>query len=115
MRFFAIRHKPSGHLLPLVWGTRGGRGFTCVEPADPTVCPPRLFTRQQDAKCALSWWLRGETRVTMSRSYSGVFGEADDSEDWSTNRRPERKSDEMEVVGIRLSISPIVLNEKIHG
>lgn len=110
MRYFAIKHKPSGNLLPLVFGTRGGRGFTCVEPADPRVCPPRLFTRQQDAKCALTWWLKGEARVSRGRDYEGEF-----SEDWSTTRRPERKSDEMEIVGIRLSISPIVLNEKIHG
>lgn len=94
MKFFAIRHKPSGGFLPQSDRSRRG-GFTHTVPT--TYLPPRLFASMGAAKAALTWWLKGETSVHISRSYEGEY-----DEDWSTSPRPDRRTEEMEVVPVTL-------------
>ena len=54
MKVWAIKRPSDGFFMPEVSG-RGG--YTYTEPAN---LPPRLFRRAQDAKTALTYWLRGE-------------------------------------------------------
>ncbi len=58
MKYFAIRQKKTGFFLPQSDRTVRA-GHTHMEPRHPEAVPPRLFTREQDAKCALTWWLKG--------------------------------------------------------
>lgn len=108
---WAIRHKPTGRFLPQSSSKR--HGYTHDEPAimeDSNICP-RLFGRVQDAKTALTWWLKGETMGKwVGGSYLNVFGEHDDDFDfeWSTQAREDRKAEDMEVVEIMLGVSDVV-------
>jgi len=86
--YYAIKHKPSGGFLPQ--GLRN-RGFTHNEPS--THDPPRLFTNTKGAKCALTWWLKGET----------IQEWAYDDYEIMTSRKENRKSEEMEIVEILVS------------
>lgn len=97
--FYAIKHLPSGRYLPPGLG-HGGRGFTHVEPENPAVYPPRLFLRKQDAKTALSWWLKGKT--TVSRASYSTFDGSEIDEDWHTEPKPDRIADAMAVVQIKM-------------
>ncbi len=58
MKYFAIRQKKTGFFLPQSDRTVRA-GHTHSEPTDPKKLPPRLFTREGPAKCALTWWLKG--------------------------------------------------------
>jgi len=93
---YAIRHKPTGHFLPQ---SKRRRGFTNDEP-----CPyplPRLFVREQDAKVALTWWLRG---ITEAEGH-GPFDGPDFDDGLTTTPVPGRKAEDMEIV-------PMVLSER---
>lgn len=104
---WAIRHKPTGRFMPLSNNKR--HGYTHDEPGimeDSNLCP-RLFGREQDAKTALTWWLKGETTGRWTGgSYLNVFGEADDDYgfEWDTSFVVDRKAGEMEVVQISLKV-----------
>ena len=96
-RRWVIRHKPTGHVMPQ--SSRKKHGYTHDEPVplESHHCP-RLFAREQDAKTALTWWLKGETSVRYSGDY---YGEID--EDWHTEPVVERKAEDFEVVPMELS------------
>ncbi len=104
---WAIRHKPTGKFLPQSNNKR--HGYTHDEPGiveSGNRCP-RLFGREQDAKTALTWWLKGETSGGwVGGPYTNVFGEADDDFDfeWSTRVVVDRNAGEMEVVRISLKV-----------
>ena len=98
---FAIRHKPTGWLMPRGNG-RGGRGGTFQTP-EPISERTRLFATEGGAKAALRWWLAGEAHVVYVNS--DCFEEAAD-EDWRTVRKPERVADDMEIVPMILSPGP---------
>jgi hypothetical protein len=68
MNYFAIMEKETGFFLPMGRGS-GGRGFTAVDFVSPLIQPPRMFIRVQDAKTALSWWLKG--RVSCQQGIDG--------------------------------------------
>lgn len=102
MMFFAIRHKPTGGFMPQAATRRGG--FTHDEPS--VHFPPRMFTREQDAKCALTWWLKGVTSVTAG--YNGWDGDYD--EQWDTKMptvdsewMAERTAEDFEVVKVEIT------------
>lgn len=62
MKFYAIRHKPTGFLMPNANGSRGsGSGFTWIEPDEWGT--PRLFTTVGDASRAATWWAKGQAYV----------------------------------------------------
>jgi hypothetical protein len=94
MRYFIIRHKPTGFALPFV-----GRGATHMEPQDPTVWPPRLFAKEGAAKTALTWWLKGRTSVTYT---CGDGWEVEADEHWHTEPVEDRRAEGMEVVLVHL-------------
>ncbi len=104
---WAIRHKPTGRFLPQSNNKR--HGYTHDEPdimEDSNRCP-RLFGREQDAKTALTWWLKGETTGRwVGGMYANVFGEADDDVDfeWDTQAVVDRKAEDMEVVQVNLEV-----------
>lgn len=97
--YWIIQEKSTGRFLPFT-----GRGFTGVE---PTGFPhsPRMFSREQDAKTALTWWLKGITTVTR-RSYQDPWnGDYDYDEDWHTQPVPERQRENFEIVPVELRIA----------
>lgn len=96
MILWAIQHAPSGGFLPNPRG-RGGRGGTHVEPT--TAEPPRLFTAEQYAKSALTYWLAGCINVIYHEDY---FGEVD--EHWTQTPVPGRRAEDMRIVAIRLEV-----------
>lgn len=97
---WAIIHLPTGKFLPQ--SSRKRQGYTHDEPVpmeDSNGCP-RLFGREQDAKTALTWWLKGETTVTMSR-YQSMDGVEYD-EEWNTAPRADRKAEDFTVVKLEI-------------
>lgn len=99
MKMYAIRHKPTGHFLPIPKGRRGSR----VEPTPD--CIPRLFQQERHAKGYLTVWLQGIVSVTR-RGYDW-----DEDEDWHVVPQSHRKRDDMEIVAIKLT--PIDDNQKV--
>lgn len=98
--YYAIRHKPSGRLLPgLPNGNRAGG--TWVELSDET--PPRLFRKGQYAASALTHWLQGKKTVRYGRSGDWWFGE-DDSRYENVEPAPDRKREDMEIVRVRVEV-----------
>jgi hypothetical protein len=91
--FLAIRHKPSGGLLPNV----RGYGFTRVDPS--TSEPPRLFVRMASAKQALNYWLQGE-------HFEAIDSDSDFGNQITLHcrRRPDRKESEMEIVEVEIVV-----------
>lgn len=110
MRYFAIRHKPTGNYMPQSDRTIRA-GFTHHEPRHPEAAAPRLFTREQDAKVALTWWLKGVTTADRISHGTNVFGEYDDwggdfhtrlvtDEDAERYAMVPRRAEDMEVVPV---------------
>lgn len=59
MKVFAIRHKPTGKLMPVPTG-KNGSGSSYWEPAEQAEgLMPRLFPLRRSAAGALTQWLRG--------------------------------------------------------
>lgn len=98
--FYAIQ-RDDGAFLPQM---KRRKGFTSTEPVDMEERPPRLFMREQDAKTALTWWLRGATHVSLGRPNS-IFGDEDWVEDWDTTEIPDRKAAGMKVVHVRVEVA----------
>ena len=80
---WAIRHIPTGGYLPEV-GPR--MGYTGTEPVlmEKGAFSPRLFSAEQYAKAALTWWLKGITTRTYYRGYTDRYGDWDADEKWET-------------------------------
>ena len=90
--FLAIRHRPSGGLLPNV----RGYGFTRTEPSLSD--PPRLFRSQPAAMQALRYWLAGEHfEVDSDSDFGGTIT-------LHCKRRPDRRPEDMEMVEIEIVI-----------
>lgn len=108
MIVFAIRHKPSGRLMPAVKG-RGSSslnfhrdGFEQEFARHKLRKEPRIFCLRIGAQRALAAWLKGEWVQRESRS--GLYGEEYDVYTEPPNEPPEdRKAGEMEIVKFRLS------------
>ena len=102
---WAIRHKPTGFMLPNPKG-HSGRGGSFVDPQDPKEIHPRLFISQLAAKRALIAWLRGK--------HEGEW-EHDCGDEWGPTYKycvgyvvipvPSRKAEDMEVIEIKLVTS----------
>ena len=91
--YYAIKHVPSGALLPLP--PELSHGFTRVEPSDKGV--PRLFLSEVTAQRALGQWLRGA--VTLR-----TYGTGEDYEtEFSVEQKPARKPEDMLVVAVRVT------------
>ena len=102
---WAIRHKPTGFMLPNPKG-HSGRGGSFVDPQDPKEIHPRLFISQLAAKRALIAWLRGkhegdydfEYNEWNCKSYRVCVG-------YVVVPVPSRKAEDMEVIEIKLVTS----------
>ena len=91
--FLAIRHRPSGGLLPNV----RGYGFTRVEPS--ITDPPRLFSSKGPAQQALNYWVQGE--FTEKPDYDSDFGS---QLTLHCRKRPDRRAEEMEIVEVEIVV-----------
>jgi len=99
MEFWIIRRKDNGAFLPEIQGMRAG--YTSTEPQESGV--PRLFTTKAGAARALTWWLKGSTRVWRGQSTNpDSWGEYE--EDWSTEVEEHRKAEDMEVIPVLLKL-----------
>lgn len=96
-QYWMIRKKETKEFLP----SNDNRGFTKVE---PTTFPhsPRLFSRKQDAKTSLTWWLKGITSVSRNTTRDPWNGDYDCDESWHLEKIPERKREDYEIIGIEL-------------
>jgi len=90
MKFYAIRHKPTGKFLPAARRQRN----TMQEPSHHK--PPRLFNKRGHATLALNWWLAGKTITTYDTDGAPI--------DTYTTPVPSRKKEEMEVVEVCLVV-----------
>lgn len=108
MKLFAIRHKPSGRLMPSI----RGRGFTALNfhqdgfesefARHKLRKEPRFFISEICAKRALGAWLKGEWKQQTSRS--GIYGDEVDVYTVLPDNAPaDRKPEDMEVVPFRLT------------
>ena len=94
--YFAIRHIPTGRLLPNPRG-RGGRGGTFTEFDDEGV--PRLFEKRTSAEQALRWWLGGKVVVGQTQDFEGYV-----DEDWRIVPQKHRKAEECDIVSVRMEV-----------
>lgn len=103
---WAIRHKPTGFMLPNPKG-RSGRGGSFVDPQDPKETHPRLFFTQLAAKRALIAWLRGKHEGNYEMEYDEWSGKGYQiCIGYVVVPIPNRKAEEMEVIEIQLRPFP---------
>lgn len=103
IKFWLIRHKPTGGYLPEPTG-RMGRGGSHVEPVmhTDTATEPRLFHTERAAKIALGTWLKGKY-VAKRGSYAGGPDFIEEYyEDVEIVGVPSRKREEMEIISADL-------------
>ena len=102
---WAIRHKPTGFMLPNPKG-HSGRGGSFVDPQDPKEIHPRLFTSQLAAKRALIAWLRGKHEGAYDFEYSDYDNKSYQvCVGYVVVPVPSRKAEDMEVVEIEMRVS----------
>ena len=93
--YFIIRHNPTGYFMP---ATQRKRGYTHDEPTSSTIAAPRLFRREQDAKCALTHWLNG--KYTVTSHYNDWNDEYE--EDHNIDPVQARHKEEMSIISVYL-------------
>ena len=102
---WAIRHKPTGFMLPNPKG-HSGRGGSFVDPQDPKEIHPRLFITQLAAKRALIAWLRGKHEGAYDFEYSDYDNKSYQvCVGYVVVPVPSRKAEDMEVVEIEMRVS----------
>ena len=102
---WAIRHKPTGFMLPNPKG-HNGRGGSFVDPQDPKEIHPRLFITQLAAKRALIAWLRGKHEGAYDFEYSDYDNKSYQvCVGYVVVPVPSRKAEDMEVVEIEMRVS----------
>ncbi len=104
IKFWLIRHKPTGGYLPEPAG-RMGRGGSHVEPVLHTEDPattPRIFSSERAAKNALVAWLRGKYVAKRGRYAGGPDSIEEYYEDVEIVGVPSRKREEMEIISADL-------------
>ena len=102
---WAIRHKPTGFMLPNPKG-HSGRGGSFVDPQDPKEIHPRLFITQLAAKRALIAWLRGKHEGAYDFEYSDYDNKSYQvCVGYVVVPVPSRKAKDMEVVEIEMRVS----------
>lgn len=104
MRFFLIRHKPSGGYLPAPSG-RNGKGTTFMKPqviwprVEGAGCiVPLMCNTNRQAKNVLAQWCQGKH---MANRYGGA-----DDESVEITIKPDgtRNKDDMEIVKVEFNI-----------
>lgn len=96
--FYAVRHRPTGGLLPARTSQarmNGPRGYTNDEPS--TTLPPRLHATAGAARRALKWWLKGPLHREIIRT--GSWDGVDDYERVVAGKH-NRAADDMDIVEV---------------
>lgn len=97
---YAIRHKPSGHFLPMKF-VKDPR-YTHTEPAQN--CIPRIFNSKRSAKSFLDKWLKGKWQEFE------YYSEVDKSEvdfchyGLGVEQSSSRRREDMEIVRMSLVV-----------
>lgn len=101
---WAIKHLPSGQIMPLLMR---GHGYSYWEPALVAYKsqPPRLFASRGGAQRAANAWIMGEWSMTWHRR--GTSAEADDHFNVGVRAKPERKKEDLEVVAALVSFASL--------
>lgn len=98
MKFYFIRHKPTGHYIPRPEG-RNGRGGSHLEPI-PDTDKARIFLSERAAKSFLGQWLQG--KFVADRGYGaghpGNDWDPDYYEDITVIPQPHRIREDMEII-----------------
>lgn len=103
---YAIRQKSTGYYIPISQ-LNNPRGATSVEPVSKdSGSNIRLFTRLEDAKRSLTYWLKGKIRYSIDYN-----DEWEELESWVVEPANKRKSNHMEIVEVKI-IQTRVVNEK---
>lgn len=103
--YYGIRYKPTGAFMPQ--GNRKNRGYTGDSPSQLDVSPPRLFSKQGAARCALTWYLKGVTEVVQEAYSSLEVMSPEYDEVWNTFKPSDddvRKPEDYEVVPVRIVV-----------
>lgn len=109
-RFYAIRHKPTGHFLPQPKG-KNGSGGSWVEPTDPKEEIPRLLVSERSAKGVLNAWLQGTFKASWDTDWDSGHRYVDDIK---IQKKPNRIREDMEIVVIHLSVEDSQSEKPIH-
>lgn len=89
MIVFAIRHIPTGKLMPVRKTGRGGGTHVSFDDK----APPRLFLEKRHAKFCLNWWVGG--KATQTYDDEGPLG-------INVVPQPDRKVEDLEIIPIYL-------------
>lgn len=100
IKFYAIRHKPTGHFLPQPKG-KNGTGGSWVEPSDPKEVIPRLMVSERSAKGVLNAWLQGTFKASWDTDWDSGHRYVDDIK---IQKKPDRIPEDMEIVVVTLQI-----------
>lgn len=98
MKFYAIRHKPTGTILNINW-TKGASYWDPIS-IEIDAIPPRLFTTLRAAQNFINSWLRGTVKQHYDDENGGSYLEI--------TPVPTRKRDDLEIIPVELALmSPI--------
>ena len=84
LRLYAIRHIPTGALMPSAMFRQSARGFSWWEPTNHAGlggvpgCVPRFFFSRGAAALALSYWLKGP-HIPHRKEFSGAWDDPPES------------------------------------
>ena len=94
---YAIRHIPTGKLMPVTRHARGSSYWTPDKVTPQGV--PRLFPTRRGATNAMTAWLQGEW-VPVWDQEDGCIGAVPE-------KRPERKKGDVEVISLMVVSTPV--------
>lgn len=97
--WYVIKHIPTGKIIPCASG-KMERGGSWVEPEDPKVALPKVFSEKRYAKGWLTSWLKGA--VTMHWSTDWESGHQEGR--LETVSKPHRKREEYKIVPLSFRI-----------
>jgi hypothetical protein len=99
--FYAVRRVRDKYYSPDT-AENGNPSRTWAEPMDPRHERPRLFRREQDAKTALTYWLKGRLREIPCQASHESFG--NDDVRMELEPVPGRVRDDYEVVAVYMEL-----------
>lgn len=111
MKYFAIRHIPTGKLMPAAIFRSNSRGYSHWEPtgiAGLGGCTeaPRLFPSLRAASISLVYWLKGPWGPRMKKADYSSWGEHEEYQAGIEPTTPENKipriPSDMEIIAFNL-------------
>lgn len=100
MTLYAIRHKPSGLIMPLLAKNRGYSWWNPPQvPSNKELGVPRLLpTRKRAQQCISQWFATQNAHRTIIQSYDGEYDDIVD------NKNDDRKKEDLEIVEVELQL-----------